>query len=137
MKLFKAGTMCLHGGSDPDQVIRPNPDDAQLDAALKEGILCRVLEQGAYVGDVDGMLAIVAEDNLNASVEMSTNEMEILRWYAKEIGLMKGGNDPSPLSNKAAKQFLQRRAADQRYLRQRTYTRRAEKRGRASGKPRD
>ena len=90
LKMFAAGHMTLRGGgSDP---LRPTPSDEQLQKALKDGVMCQVMDEKMYLQDKAGMLAIVAEDNMNASVEMGTCEMEVLRYLSDEVA--KGGDVP-------------------------------------------
>ena len=66
------------------EIIRPNPTGLQLKQHLCEGINCLVLGEGLW-SDTEAMKAIIAEDNLNASVEMSTNEIEILSFMGEEL----------------------------------------------------
>ena len=80
--MFEASTLSLRGGDDP---LRPDPTDEALHKVLKEGVACQVLEEAMYLSDSAGMSAIVAEDNLNASVDMGTSEMEVLRYLADAV----------------------------------------------------
>ena len=82
LKMFEASALSLRGGDDP---LRPDPTDEALHKVLKEGVACQVLEEAMYLSDSAGMSAIVAEDNLNASVDMGTSEMEVLRYLADAV----------------------------------------------------
>ncbi len=46
---------------------------------------CSVMDEGMYLQDEEGMLAIINEDNMNAALDMATNEMEVLAFISKEI----------------------------------------------------
>ena len=73
LKLYKAG------------VYRPDQEDKQLQAALDEGVVCCVMDQGMYTNDEPGMMAIINEDNANAALDMATNEMEVLSFISNEM----------------------------------------------------
>lgn len=81
LKLFRLGTVIFH---DSSEVIRPSPQDAQLRRHLQEGVCCEVLSEDLWE-DKEAIQALIAEDNLNAAVEMSTNEVEILAFMSQEI----------------------------------------------------
>lgn len=81
LKLFRLGTVIFHESSE---VIRPSPQDAQLRRHLQEGVCCEVLSEDLWE-DKESIQALIAEDNLNAAVEMSTNEVEILAFMSQEI----------------------------------------------------
>ena len=66
------------------EAIRPNPQDGQLRRHIQEGVCCEVLSEGLWE-EKDGLQAIIAEDNLDAAVEMSTNDIEPLAFMSQEI----------------------------------------------------
>jgi len=82
LKLFKAGNIVDVGSGE---VIRPNSADSNLTEHLSDGVTCEVMKEGLWSGDLEGMLAIIAEDNLNAAVSMAVGEMEVLTWFARSI----------------------------------------------------
>ena len=80
LKVYASSSMTLHSSSTqacPQEPLRPDPRDKKLAEVLSQGILCQVLDEEAYVGDKAGMSAIITEDNLNASIDMATGEMEV------------------------------------------------------------
>ena len=93
LKMFQVGTMEVKtpGGMTP---IKPTPSDRTLQDALQDGILCRVLAEEAFTGDEAGLAAIITEDNMNAAVDMATNEMEVLTYIGVLIHKARGGLAP-------------------------------------------
>ncbi len=83
LKLLQIGSYTMGPSEEP---IAPPPSDAPLEAAMREGIYCDVLGEGLW-SDTDAVAAILAEDNLNASVEMGTNEVEILSFMGAELSV--------------------------------------------------
>ena len=81
LKILRAGSFT---SSDTGEPLVPPPGDAALAAAIKQGIYCDVLGEGLW-GDHEAIAALLAEDNLNASVEMGTNEMELLSFMSAEL----------------------------------------------------
>ena len=77
--------MQLHGDLSPDKVIRAHSSDAQLALHLEEGVACHVLQPMIWKDDTEGLQAIIAEDNMNASVDMATNEMEVLVFLSDHV----------------------------------------------------
>lgn len=81
LKLFRLGTVVFHESSE---LIRPDPQDAQLRRHLQEGVCCEVLSEDLWQ-DKESIQALISEDNLNSAVEMSTNEVEILAFMSQEL----------------------------------------------------
>lgn len=90
LKLLRNGTVVLH---ESTELIRADKGDSQLKNALEEGVACEMMSEALW-HDVEAVKALIAEDNLNASVEMSTNEMEILSFMSSELQAM--AEDMSP-----------------------------------------
>ena len=86
LKMLRIGSFVMSGTGDP---IMPPPNDAALGMALKEGIYCDVLGEALW-HDTEAIAALLAEDNLNASVEMGTNEVEILEFMGDELAAKSG-----------------------------------------------
>ena len=82
LKLFKVGTVPAIGTGE---VIRPSPQDKQLRRHLDEGVACEVMDEGLWREDMEAMLAIIAEDNMNAAVTMGIHEMEVLGWISQTL----------------------------------------------------
>ena len=82
LKLFKVGTVPAIGTGE---VIRPSPQDKQLRRHLDEGVTCEVMDEGLWREDMEAMLAIIAEDNMNAAVTMGIHEMEVLGWISQTL----------------------------------------------------
>ena len=93
LKLFKVGTTKLLGGSSLDDMIRRNSSDEQLALHLDEGVACQVLMAEIWDEDNAGMQATIAEDSMNASLDMATNEMEVLTFFAEEVHTGKSAED--------------------------------------------
>ena len=92
LKLLACGTVTLDNTSD---IIRPNPLDEALTRHLEEGVMCEVLGERLWTSDLDAMLAIIGEDNQNASLDMQTNEMEVLQLLSSELEHHRGAKtDP-------------------------------------------
>lgn len=47
--------------------------------------MCEVLKEDLWISDFEAMLAIIGEDNQNASLDMGTNEMEVLQLLSSEL----------------------------------------------------
>ena len=69
-------------GAEP---FRPNPADVVLRDAIGTGVCCEVFRESLWLADMPGMLAIIAEDNLNAGVQMGVGEMEVVSWFSHRI----------------------------------------------------
>ena len=82
LKLFKVGTVPAIGTGE---VIRPSPKDQALLKHLDEGVACEVMDEGLRREDMEAMLAIIAEDNMNAAVTMGIHEMEVLGWISQSL----------------------------------------------------
>ena len=83
LKMLRIGSFKMSGTGEP---ITPPPNDGALAMAMKEGIYCDVLGEALWQ-DSEAVAALLAEDNLNASVEMGTNEVEILRFMGDELAV--------------------------------------------------
>ncbi len=90
LKLFRCGTVPMYHSKE---VIRPNPADAQLRTHLTEGLARDVMAEGLWLEDFRALQAMITDDNLNASVEMATNEMEVLSFLSSELADMPAGSD--------------------------------------------
>ena len=66
----------------------PSDADVQLCRHLSEGVNCLVLNEDAWT-DSMGLLSIINEDNLNAGLDMATNEMEVLTFISQEQATQK------------------------------------------------
>ena len=86
LKMLRIGSFTVSGTGE---AIVPPPGDAVLAAALKEGIYCDVLGEAVW-SDTEAIAALLAEDNMNASVEMGTNEVEILCFMGDELANLSG-----------------------------------------------
>ena len=100
LKLLRLGS---HTMADSGEPIVANPQDVALAKAMREGIYCDVLGEALW-NDPDALKAIMAEDNLNACVEMGTNEVEILAFMADEL------KEKSELSSKMRFEQIVRKA---------------------------
>ena len=101
LKLFKLGHVQLNGGQSSDMIAAP-ASDKQLAMHLDEGVYCQVLSEGIWSQDPDGLQAIITEDNMNASVDMATNEMEVLRYIADEAD---SGKSPEECLSRTQSRF--------------------------------
>ena len=82
LKLFAVGTVPAIGTGE---AIRPGPQDKVLRRHLDDGVACEVMEEGLWREDMEAMLAIIAEDNMNAAVTMGIHEMEVLGWISQTL----------------------------------------------------
>ena len=92
VKLFASASAMLHGTRE---LIKPNPRDKQLQQHLQEGIACEVLREELWDSDEAGLMAIINEDNMDASVELATSETEVLAELRRILDVTKGDKDPN------------------------------------------
>lgn len=81
LKLFKIASVPMH---ETGQIIMPDPKDTLLQEHLVSGVAVQLMNEALW-DDEASLKAIIAEDNLNASVEMATSEVELLAFMSEEL----------------------------------------------------
>ena len=75
-KLGNDGNRYLHNVQGPQSLIRWKPEDEEANMIQRRGPVCAIFRKELF-DDADAMHALASQDNLNASVQMDEDEMQV------------------------------------------------------------